>query len=80
MAEIHPVEVCTDILRGMRDTEDAVHHIDNDDDIMLTHMRWAKYLFSSASATTTATTTTTSQNHNYDNDKQTEQQACVCGC
>ena len=61
-AEIHPAELCIEILRGMRDTEDANFHID--DDIALEHARWANALLNSAPATTTTSTTTTTTSNN----------------
>ena len=35
--EFYPVELCVEILRGMRDTADANFHHDDEDDILMNH-------------------------------------------
>ena len=37
-AEIYPVQLCVEILRGIHDTEDSVVHIDDDDTIALEYV------------------------------------------
>ena len=39
-AEIYPAELCVEILRGMRDTEDATFHEDDEDLLLLDHVAW----------------------------------------
>ena len=43
-AEVYPLELCTAIFRGIRDTKDKAYHHDDNDDIMLDHAVWVNSL------------------------------------
>lgn len=43
-AEVYPNELCIEIRRGIRDTEDAAFHHDDEDDLMLNHAIWVQSL------------------------------------
>ena len=71
-AEIYPVELCIEILRGIRDTEDRAYHHDDEDDIMLNHAIWVNSFVPAQEETAPKTAPNHKQTHPTTQDSNTK--------